>query len=415
MANVRASIITIGDELLIGQTIDTNSAWIAQRVNDYGIDVVRRIAVGDDRDDIVSALDGELKSVDIIFITGGLGPTSDDITKEVLTAYFGGKLMVHEETLLHIQALFAKRHLSMPEINRQQAEVPDNCKVLFNKNGTAPGMLFEKDGKLVVSMPGVPHEMIGVVEDEVIPIIQQRFISDAIIHRSIVTAGMGESFVAERIKDLEAALPAHIRLAYLPGHWTVKLRLTGRGADKLRLTKEVEMRQEEIANRLEDIVVALEDLPLEHIIGKKLTIDGKTIGLAESCTGGYVGHRLTQVLGSSKYLQGGIVCYQYSIKEQLLGVHKKLLEEKGAVCEEVAIAMAKGAMKALESDIGFGVTGLLSPGGDDDKVPVGRVWMAICDKDSTQTKQFDFPYDRIRNKEVAVNMALLMVWKFISR
>jgi len=414
MANVKASIITIGDELLIGQTIDTNSAWIAQRINDFGIDVIRRVAVGDVKEDIISSLDEELRRSDLILITGGLGPTSDDITKPLLCEYFGGKMVVNQQVLEHVKGIFGKRNLPILEVNLRQAEVPDRCKVLFNRLGSAPGMLFEKDGKLIIAMPGVPHEMMGIIEDEVIPIIQQRFTSDAIIHRSVITAGLGESFVAERIRDLEAALPAHIKLAYLPGHWMVKLRLTARGADKLRLIKEVELRQEEIANRLEDIVIALEDLPFEQIIGKALTVQQRTLGLAESCSGGYLGHRFTQVLGSSKYFKGGIICYQYDIKEKILGVSGDLLEKEGAVCEEVAIQMAQGAMRSLDSDIGFGITGLLSAGGDDDKVPVGTVWMAVCNKEEVETKRFVFPYDRIRNKEVAVNMALLMIWKFVK-
>lgn len=414
MANVKASIITIGDELLIGQTIDTNSAWMAQRLNDFGIDVVRRVAVGDNAADITEALDQEIAKTEIILVTGGLGPTADDITKPLLTNYFGGKLITDEKVLAHVRGIFEKRSLPVLEVNLKQAEVPDSCKVLFNKQGTAPGMLFEREGKLIISMPGVPHEMMGIMEDEVIPLIQQKITSDVIIHRSIVTAGMGESFIADRIKDLEAALPEHIRLAYLPGYWMVKLRLTSRGTDKLRLTKEIQLRQEEIANRLGEIVVAMEDLPFEQIIGKRLTVKDQTIALAESCTGGYLGHRFTQVLGSSKYFQGGIVCYQYEIKEKLLGVDKNLLEEKGAVCQEVAEQMARGAMKALNSGIGFGITGLLSPGGEDDKVKVGTVWMAVCNKDKIEAKEFVFPYDRLRNKEVAVNMALLMIWKFIN-
>jgi nicotinamide-nucleotide amidase len=414
MANVKASIITIGDELLIGQTIDTNSAWIAQRLNDLGIDVIRRVAVGDDADAITEALNEELSKAEIILVTGGLGPTADDITKPLLCQYFGGKMVVNEEVLKHVKEIFSKRDLPILESNLKQAEVPDTSKVLFNRLGTAPGMLFEKDNKVIISMPGVPHEMMGIVEDEVIPLLQQRFISDAILHESIITAGLGESFIADKIKDLEQALPAHIRLAYLPGYWMVKLRLTGRSADKLRLTKELQMRQEEIANRLEDIVVALEDLPLEQILGKELTVLEKTIGLAESCTGGYISHRMTQVLGSSKYLKGGIVSYQKEVKEKVLGVDKDLLVEKGAVCEEVAIQMAQGAMNRLNTDFGFGITGLLSHGGDDDKVPVGTVWMCICNKERYKTRQFLFPYDRLRNKEVAVTMALLMMLKFVT-
>jgi nicotinamide-nucleotide amidase len=370
--------------------------------------------VGDDADAITDALNEEIQKAEIILITGGLGPTADDITKPLLCQYFGGKMVVHEEVLKHVKGVFEKRNLPILEINLKQAEVPDTCKVLFNKRGSAPGMLFEKDGRVIISMPGVPHEMMGIVEDEVIPVLQQRFVSDAILHESIITAGLGESFIAERIKDLEEALPSHIRLAYLPGYWMVKLRLTGRSADKLSLTKELQMRKEEIANRLEDIVVALEDLPLEHILGKELTVVEKTMGLAESCTGGYVGHRITQVLGSSKYFKGGIISYQKEIKKKILGVDQNLLAEKGAVCEEVAIQMAKGAMDVLNTDFGFGITGLLSPGGDDDQVPVGTVWMCVCNKETYKTRRFLFPYDRLRNKEVSVNMALLTMLKFVT-
>jgi nicotinamide-nucleotide amidase len=415
MANIKAAIITIGDELLIGQTIDTNSSWIAQRLNDFGIDVVRRVAVGDNKQDIIAALDEEIPGASIVLITGGLGPTADDITKPLLCEYFGGSLVVNEEVLTYVKTLFERRNLPVLERNLKQAEVPDNCKVLFNKQGTAPGMLFEKDAKVIISMPGVPHEMMGIMEDEVVPELQRRFVSDALVHASILTAGQGESFIAERIKDLEEALPSHIRLAYLPGGWMVKLRLTGRGPDRGRLIKELKLRQEEIANRLEEIVVALEDLDLEHIIGKLLTVKEKTLGLAESCTGGNIAHKMTQIMGSAKYFNGSIVCYQNDIKEKLLGVHCDVLKEQGAVCEDVAAQMARGAMTALNADYGFGITGLLSPGGDDDKVPVGTVWVGVCDKDRVKTKKFHFPYDRLRNKEVAVNMGLLMIWKFINK
>lgn len=413
MANTKASIITIGDELLIGQTIDTNSAWIAQQLNPLGIDIIRRVAVGDNKADIVAALDAELSRSEIVIITGGLGPTADDITKPLLAQYFGGKMVVDERVQLHVRSIFERRNLPLLEVNLRQAEVPESCTVLFNKSGTAPGMLFEKEGKMIISLPGVPHEMMGIVEDEVIPRLRQRFTSDAMVHRSVITAGLGESFLAEKIKDIESALPEHIRLAYLPGFWMVKLRLTGRGKDEMQLIREVDMRQEEIANRLEEYVVALEDLPMEEIVGRKLTSLGQTVALAESCTGGYLGHRLTQVIGSSKYFQGGIICYQYEVKEQLLGVEHALLEQEGAVNEAVALQMALGAQRSMKSDIGFGITGLLSPGGEEG-VPVGTVWMAITNGDTHKTKAFHFPYDRVRNKEVAVNMALLMIWKFVN-
>lgn len=413
MGNVKAAIITIGDELLIGQTIDTNSGWIAQRLNDFGIDVVHRVAVGDYKEDIVQALNEELNRAEIVLVTGGLGPTADDITKPLLCEYFGGKMVMNEEVLTHVTGFFQRRKLPMLERNNKQAEVPDNCKVLFNKQGTAPGMLFEKEGRVIIAMPGVPHEMMGIMEDEVIPELQRRFASDAIEHRSIMTAGQGESFIAERIKDIESTLPSYIRLAYLPGAWMVKLRLTGRANDKQRLIKELDRYQGEIANVLEDIVVALEDIPLEQIIGKTLSVREQTIGLAESCTGGYIAHKITQVMGSGKYFNGSIVCYQDEVKEKLLSVDKAVLESDGAVSEEVAKQMAHGARNALHTDYGFGITGLLSPGGDDDRVEVGTVWISVTDGKQEKTKKFLFTYDRLRNKEVAVSMGLLLIWQFI--
>lgn len=413
MSNIKASIITIGDELLIGQTIDTNSAWMAQRLNDLGIDVIRRVAVGDIKEAIREALDEELTKAEIILITGGLGPTADDITKPFLCEYFGAKMIVNEQVLQHLKDIFTKRNRPFLERNLKQAEVPDNCTVLFNRLGTAPGMWFEKNGKVIVSMPGVPFEMMGIMENEVIPRFRQRFASDALIHRTIMTSGEGESFIANKIEDLETALPAHIKLAYLPGYGSVKLRLTGRSNDELRLIKEVEMRQEEIANRLGDIVIAMDDLPLEYSIGKYFVEKQITLGLAESCTGGYIAHHLTQVMGSAGYFNGSIVCYQESVKEHLLGVKRETLDKYGAVSEETAIEMAKGALKVLKSDYALSVTGLLSAGGESDKTPVGTVWMAVAAKDDIKTKKFQFHYDRPRNKEMSVQMGMLMIWKYL--
>lgn len=414
MSNVAAAIITIGDELLIGQTIDTNSAWIAERLNQLGIEVIRRVAVGDNREAIITALDEELSRVPLLIVTGGLGPTSDDITKPLLNEYFGGTLRVDEQVLKHLQELFVKRGRPFLESNMKQAEVPDVCTVLFNKMGTAPGMWFERDGKVTISLPGVPYEMVSIMKAEVLPRLQQRFISDALYHKSIVTAGEGESFIAEKIKDLEDALPAHIKLAYLPGAGMVKLRLTGRGYHKQQLNDELQLRQEEIANRLERIVVSLEDIPMEHILGKWFVVKNKTLGLAESCTGGNIAHHLTQVMGSAGYFNGSIVCYSTEIKEKLLGVSKDTLEDKGAVSEETAIEMVKGALQALNVDYALSVTGLLSPGGESDRVEVGTVWMAVADKEQVKTKKFFFPYDRERNKEMATSMGMLMIWRFIN-
>lgn len=414
MANIKAAIITIGDELLIGQTIDTNSAWIAQQLNALGIEVIRRVAVADAAEEIRTALDEEMARASIILLTGGLGPTADDITKPFLTDYFGGKLVINEDVLQHVKNIFSKRNRPFLERNMKQAEVPDNCKVLFNRAGTAPGMLFEQDDKIIISMPGVPHEMIAIMEDEALPLLRQRYTSDELLHMSMITAGEGESFIAERIKDLEEALPPYIRLAYLPASSLVKLRLTGRGNDELRLRTEMKMRQEEIANRLEDIIVAMEDLPLENLLGRSLLKHKATIGLAESCTGGNIAHLFTQMMGATQYFNGSIVCYQNFVKEEVLGVSKATIETHGVVSEETAIEMAKGTRKVLHADYGLAITGLLSPGGDDDRVPVGTVWIAIANSKEVTTKKIVLNYDRLRNKDVAVQIAMVATLKFIE-
>lgn len=411
--HLQSTIITIGDELLIGQTIDTNSAWMAEQLNALGIDVRRRIAVGDTQEAIKTVLDEELLRNDLLLFTGGLGPTADDITKPLLADYFGGKLVMNDQVLAHVEEIFAKRKRPILESNRKQAEVPDVCTVLFNQMGTAPGMWFEKEGKVIVSLPGVPFEMIHIMENEVLPRLRQIATKDAIVHRAIITAGEGESFIVEQIRDLEEALPPHIKLAYLPNAGMVRLRLTGHGADELRLIKEVEMRRDEIAARLEKIVVSLEDLSLEHILGKLLAGKGLMLGLAESCTGGYIAHRITQIMGSAQYLMGSIVCYQESVKEEQLGVKRSTIEKYCVVSEEVAREMAEGARKALHSDIGFGITGLLSGSGED-RVAVGTVCMAASKEGKVVSKTFHFHMDRLRNKELAVTNALFFIWKFVN-
>jgi nicotinamide-nucleotide amidase len=414
MSNIAAAIITIGDELLIGQTIDTNSAWIAQQLNKQGIDVTRRVAVGDDRHAIISALDTELANADIVLITGGLGPTADDITKPLLNEYFGGKMVVNEEVLAHLKQMMIKRNRPVLERNLKQAEVPDVCKVMFNKMGSAPGMWFEKDGRVVVALPGVPFEMVSIMENEVLPRFRERYASDALLHYSIITAGEGESYIAEKIIDIEEGLPAHIRLAYLPGAGMVKLRLTGRAKDTEALGAELQLYQTRIAERLDGIVVALEDIPMEVIIGRWFAANSAYLGLAESCTGGYMAHHITQAVGASAYFKGGIVCYTEDIKEAVLGVKHETLETEGAVSEAAVTEMVNGALKVLGADYAFAISGLLGPKGDDDREEVGTVWMAVANKTTVKTKKFWFPFDRQRNKEMAVSMGMLLIWRFIT-
>lgn len=412
--NITATIITIGDELLIGQVIDTNSAWIAKHLNVLGIDVLRRVAVGDTRDAIINALDEALRSAQIIIITGGLGPTADDITKPLLNEYFGGTMIVDQHVLEHVKNIFSRRNRPFLERNAKQAEVPDVCTVLYNNMGTAPGMWFEKGDKVVVALPGVPFEMVHIMETAVLPGLKNRFSSDALLHRSLITAGEGESFIAESIKDIEDALPAHIRLAYLPGAGMVKLRLTGRGANEHLLVAELEGYQQQLAERLGKIVVAWEDIPLEEMLDRWLAANNRTLGLAESCTGGLLAHHITQVSGASVCFRGGIVCYSREIKQAVLGVLPETLQEYGAVSEQTAIEMAKGALRVLGSDYAFAITGVMSGADPDGKVDVGTVWMAVAHKDEVRTKKMWFPYDRARNKEMAVSMAMQMMLKFFT-
>lgn len=414
MNNIQATIITIGDELLIGQTIDTNSAWMAQQLNVLGIDVFRRVAVADQETDIQLALDEEIPRADIILLTGGLGPTSDDITKPFLCKYFGGKMVVNNEVLEHVRQLFEKRNRPFLEMNQKQAEVPDVCTALRNEMGTAPGMLFERDGKWIISMPGVPFEMQSIMTREVLPRLKEVFLSDAIIHRNIITSGEGESFIATTLSDFEAALPPYIKISYLPTPGSVKLRLTGKGADRERLIAELNKLQAEVAHILERIVISLDDISWQELLGKTLLQRNATVSVAESCTGGYIAHLITQVQGASRYFKGAVVPYQGSLKTSIVGVEEKTIEQHTAISEETAIELAVNARKMFGSDYSLSVTGQLSYGGEDAHIPMGLVWMAVAGEKGVKTKKFQFHYNRHMNKELAAHMGLLMIWKYIN-
>ncbi len=407
-------IITIGDELLIGQTIDTNSAWIAQQLNQLGINVKRRVAVGDERNAIAEALDEAIPKANIIFLTGGLGPTADDITKPLLSEYFGGKLVINDTVLQHVKQLFSKRNRPFLERNLAQAEVPDNCLILFNRMGTAPGMWFEKDGCIIISLPGVPFEMQTIVSEEVLPRLKERFKGQHIIHKTLIAVGVGESFIADKIEDIETALPAHIHLAYLPTPGFVKLRLTTEGTDKETLQAEINIRAELIRQRLGNIIAATEDIPLEEIIARLMSENRLTLGLAESCTGGYLANRITNISGSSTFFKGSVVTYANETKERILEVSSQTLTTEGAVSEATVKQMVTAARQLLQSDIALSISGILGPGGATPDKPVGLVWMAIADKNKVITKKFHFFYDRLRNKEMAANAALDLIRLFIQ-
>jgi nicotinamide-nucleotide amidase len=414
MNNVNASIITIGDELLIGQVIDTNSPWIATRLNDAGITVKRRVAVGDNREDIIKALYEEGKVADVILITGGLGPTSDDITKNVLADYFNGKMVINEEALKNVKYLFEsifKRPVS--EVNLKQAEVPDVCEVIQNKRGSAPGMIFNQDGKIFISMPGVPYEMKGMIEESVIPLLKAKFKLPAIVHRTLLSAGIGESALAEIIKDFEVALPKEIKLAYLPSYGMVRLRLSSSGDDKKLLEEKVGKYFEELKILSKDYLVTDIDDSMPVVLGKLLLNKNKTVSTAESCTGGYIAHLLTSVPGSSSYYEGSVISYSYQVKETLLLVKENTLNTFGAVSSQTVIEMLKGLLEKLNTDYGVAVSGIMGPGGETEDKPVGTVWMAVGNKEHHEVQKINLRFNRERNIEVTGIMALNFLRKFI--
>ncbi len=416
MKQINASIITIGDELLIGQTIDTNSAFIAQELNKIGVWVRRRVAVGDDFNEIWQTLDEESQKSQIIIMTGGLGPTADDITKPLLCKYFGGKLVVDENVLTHVKYLFEKiyrRPGPILERNLKQAELPDVCTVLHNARGSAPGMLFKKDRGVFISLPGVPHEMKGIMTNEVIPRLLSEFDLPAIVHRTAFTAGVGESMIAELLFDFEAKLPSHIKLAYLPNYGMVKLRLTSHGNSKEEVEKELLPYFEELQVLVKEYLVTNEDEGLEVVIGKILKAKNKTMGTAESCTGGYIAHLITSVGGSSAYYKGSVVSYANEVKENVLAVQHDTLVSVGAVSEETVIEMVKGAIETLNVDYALATSGIMGPDGGSDEKPVGTVWIAACNKEKVETIKLNLRFDRQRNISMTAAAALNFLRKFI--
>ena len=413
MEKIVASIITIGDELLIGQVVDTNSAWMGQELNKNGIWVGRRTAVGDIREDIRQALDEESRRSKLILITGGLGPTADDITKPVLCDYFGGNLVIDEGALDNVKKIFARLQRPMIARNLQQAEVPDTCTVIPNRRGTAPGMWFEKEDRIFVSMPGVPHEMKGMMTDEIIPRIRTMFRLPFIAHRTALTAGIGESFLAEHIKAFEEALPASIRLAYLPNYGMVRLRLTIRGDDPAEATATLQSQFDTLRTLVAEWLVADEDISMEEAIGRLLKARGQTLGTAESCTGGHIAHLITSIPGSSQYFKGSIVSYANEIKTGLLHVDPRILAADGAVSQPTVEAMVRGALGQLDTDYVVATSGIMGPDGGTAEKPVGTVWVAVGNRRNTVAQKFSFRFDRARNIELTATNALNLLRKFI--
>lgn len=411
---MKAEILTIGDELLIGNTINTNAAWIAQQLNLIGIDVIHHLTLSDEKQDIIKSLDSSLKNVDIIVITGGLGPTSDDITKYVLADYFGGKLIFNEPAFQNIERLFAHRKKWINEATKKIAYLPDNCIPIQNKMGTAAGMLFTKDNKTIVSMPGVPYEMKVMMSDDFIPYLQHKYKLPTILHKHILTAGVGETEIAEKLESFEHNLTKYLKLAYLPSLGSVKLRLTAKGNTAEKLQKIINDATEEIQSKLNEWIFGYDDETLESVIGKKLQSKNLMLGTAESCTGGMLAHKITSVAGSSAYFKGSIISYANEIKEDILGVQKKTLAKYGAVSEETVSEMLLGALKQLDVNIAVAISGIAGPDGGTKEKPVGTVFIGIANKEKQLIKKFSFYKNRAINIELSSVFALVQLRKFLN-
>ena len=409
------SIITIGDEILIGQIIDTNSAWMAQELNGIGASIQNIYSVSDTKEGIVTALKQALAQTDVVLMTGGLGPTKDDITKKTIAEFLGTDMVFHEETWERIQGFFKRFKRTPLPAHKEQCYMPAAATVLLNKKGTAPGMWFEKDGKVIVSMPGVPYEMKYLMEYEVLPKLIQTFQGRPLIHRTILTVGEGESRIASVIEVVAKELPSYIKLAFLPGLGKVRLRLSATGDDVTKLEQELDHYVRSIQRIIPEFIYGYGDNSLERVIGQMLRDRQLTIGTAESCTGGLLAHQISSVPGASGYFEGSVVAYSYDLKKKLLGVKADTLLNHGAVSEETVIEMAQGALQTLGTDIAVSISGIAGPGGGTPDKPVGTVWLAIAGKEHTKTLKLQLGKDRQRNIDYTCVAGLNMIRQFINK
>jgi nicotinamide-nucleotide amidase len=404
-----AEIITIGDELLIGQVIDTNSAWIGENMNLIGIKVHQITSISDDREHILKTLEEAETRADIILITGGLGPTKDDITKTTLCEYFDTNLVFNQDAYKNIEAIFLQRGYTVTELNRRQAEVPANCTPIMNLNGTAPGMWFERNNKIFVSMPGVPFEMKTMMSEQILPKFTAKLNLGFIIHKTILTQGVGESFLAKTIEDWEDSLPKSIKLAYLPQPGMVRLRLTAIGNDKAEILNLIEEQDQKLRQLIPDYIFGYDNETMESVVGNLLKKHKMTVSTAESCTGGRIAHLITSVPGSSEYFIGSVVAYSNRIKEAELGVKAESLEKYGAVSEAVVREMAEGIRRKFGTDFSISTSGIAGPDGGSDEKPVGTTWITVATPEKTITQKFLFGEHRGRNIHKAALAALNML------
>ncbi len=408
---MKAEIISIGDELLLGQVIDTNSAWIGQELNKLGVHVHFKSTIGDSREILLKTLHESAERSDIIVMTGGLGPTKDDLTKHILCEFFDTKLIQNDAVLAWVQSIFLKRNLPMLASNNEQAMVPEICEVLWNRNGTAPGMYFVKNNKVFISMPGVPFEMKCIFEEEVIPKLQQQFSFPSIIHKTILTASIGESFLAKKIATIEDSLPSHIKLAYLPSVGAVRLRLSAYGNDNRVLAEELNTIVDSLYACIGEYIYGEEEDTLSQSVGKLLAAKNNTVATAESCTGGYLAHLLTSIPGSSSYYTGSILAYANVIKENLLQVDKNILIQNGAVSEACVKAMAENCRRIMHTDYAIATSGVAGPSGGTKEKPVGTVWIAVATPTHCIARVFNMGDHRGRTIERTALMGLDMLRK----
>ncbi|WP_270089558.1 competence/damage-inducible protein A [Sphingobacterium sp. SYP-B4668] len=410
-----AEIITIGDEILIGQIIDTNSAWIAKQLKDIHISVIQMTSISDNQEAILTTLASASQRADIVIVTGGLGPTKDDITKKTAASFFGTELIRDEVVLGHVRSFFEQRSLEMLPINEQQADILANCEVLFNDVGTAPGMWVHHQGTHYIFIPGVPFEMKFLITQRVLPKLSSLYKSGTIWTQNIITAGIGESFLADKIADIEDKLPSYIKLAYLPKYGSVRLRLTALGEHLPQLQKNTAHIASAIVDRILPYVIAIEDLSIEEVIIQQFVQKGLSLSTAESCTGGFLAAQLTAIPGCSKMYKGGIIPYSNVLKKQLLNVQESTLQAFGAVSEQTVIEMVKGLKQSLGTDYAIATSGIAGPDGGTTEKPVGTVWIAVAGKGHIISKKFLFTTNRQVNIELATAQAYILLWNLFKQ
>lgn len=405
---MKVSVITIGDEILIGQIIDTNSAWIANRLNEIGLEIHKIYSIPDTKEAIERTLDRATDLTDIVLLTGGLGPTKDDITKHTLARYFNTQLKRNTDVLSHIKSLFDKYgHKTINDLNKQQADLPEDCRVLLNPVGTASGMWFERNSKHIISMPGVPHEMKALMKNYILPEFEAKFVTQIILHKTILTQGLPESILAELLTEWEAKLPEQIKLAYLPSENRVRLRMSARGQDLTLLNELLEQQRRKLFEIIPEHVYGEEQDTLEQRVGETLLKLGATLATAESCTGGYLAHLITSVPGSSSYYKGSVLAYDNQVKKNLLEVNAEDIEKYGAVSKEVVEAMAVGVKKLIGTDYALASSGIAGPEGGTVEKPVGTIWVAIAGPQFVKSIKYQFGANRMSNIKRTAS-ALLM-------